>query len=92
MFYLYSLNERTLIDKSMFELEILNTIGEYIEENLDERFLIVEKTKQGDNTRGYIRGIDDYIKYRENYELRQKSCQELKKEITKDVKIKRLTK
>ena len=50
---------------------------------------LVEKTKQGDNTRGYIRGFDDYIKYRENYELRQKSCQELKKEITKDVKIKK---
>ena len=89
MLYLYLANERRLIDKSEFELEIINTIGEYIQEDLNERFLVIEKTKQGDNTKAYIRSLDDYLKYAENYRLKQESCMELKKEITKDVKVKK---
>lgn len=88
MLYLYLANERRLIDKSEFELEIINTIGEYISEDPTERFLVIEKTKQGDNTKAYIRNLDDYLKYAENYKLRQESCVELKRNITKNVKVK----
>ena len=93
MYKLY-LNEgvRTLIDVSPEEKDILDTMGEYLKDDPEARFIIVYSQKQGDCIYGVINGYKDYKDRLEIYKEKNKSCAELKKEITKDIKIKKLKK
>lgn len=85
---------RKMIDVSESEQDIIDTMGDYLRKNENSRFLIIENNKSGDNTKGMVIGWLQYADYVEEYNNRFKkeSCVELKKEITKDVKIKRLKK
>lgn len=85
---------RKVIDISENEQDIIDTMGEYLKSDNDLWFLVKERVNGGDNIKGFIRGYEDYIKYVECYNERLKklSCIELKQDIVKNQKIKRLTK
>lgn len=85
---------RKMIDVSESEQDIIDTMGDYLREDENSRFLIIENNKNGDNIKGMVIGWLQYADYVEAYNdrLKNETCSELKKEITKDVKIKRLTK
>lgn len=93
MYKLY-LNEgvKTLIDVSPNEKDILDTIGDYLIDNPEARFIVIYSQEYGDCIYGVINGYKDYKDRLEMYKEKQKSCIELKKEITKDVKVKKLKK
>lgn len=80
------------IDTKLDEGKIIDRIVKEINKNPKARFIVVKNADGSDVDFKYIdntKAIDSYIA---NYELKQKTCTELKKDITKDVKIKRLTK
>ena len=83
---------RKMIDVSESEQDIIDTMGDYIREDMDSRFLIIESTKEGDDVKGFIRGYDEYVGYvkRYNDKLKEKSCVELKRDIVKNVKVKKI--
>ena len=76
----------TVIDVSESEQDIIDTMGEYIKENPDYRF-IVKEDSMGDRTKSdsaqYIYGYIEYAIYVEQYNERLKnmSCVELKRQI-----------
>lgn len=93
MFKLYTdKGTRKMIDISESEQDIIDTMGDYFRSDLEARFLIIESRKDGDNLRGFIRGIEEYTSYVENYNerLKEKSCVELKTDMMQ--KVKRLKK
>ena len=87
----------TVIDVSESKQDVIDTMGEYLKENPDYRF-IVKEDNMGDRTKSdsaqYIYGYLEYAIYVEQYNERLKnmSCVELKKEIVKNQKVKRLKK
>lgn len=84
MYRLYDYDVHSLIDESMDEGDIINTISVFMELPTSQRFLIIhddEVTKTPDirtikNVRDYYNYVMDY-----NDKLKQKSCVELKKDI-----------
>lgn len=90
MFKLYSdKGTRKIIDISEVEQDIIDTMGDYLKDDPEARFLIIENKDNTDNLRGFIRGYAEYINYVENYNLRQMSCIELKKGIVKKIGTKK---
>ena len=101
MYILYEMNVHSEIDRSSNEQDIINTIGEFFNENPGYRFMIV---KYDDITTEpswrSIRNIGDYEKYLQEYNVRKlqsKTCMQLKKEIldlsgTETPKMKKFTK
>lgn len=84
MYKLYSNNNvRTIIDVSENEQDIIDTIGEYIKNDPNSRFIIIYSQKYGDCIHAIINKQEDYIEYLKNYRERLKnmSCVDLKKEI-----------
>ena len=93
MFKLY-LNKgtRTQIDEDNDEYEIIKTIGDYLKDDTEARFMVVEYKNDVPDVK-LVNGLLDYALYVEEYNemLKQKSCVELKDEITKK-KVKTLKK
>lgn len=81
---------RKKIDVSENEKDIIDTMGDYLREDQDSRFLIIESTEEGDWIKDRVIGWIEYATYVEEYnrKLKEKSCVELKKDIVKNVKIK----
>ena len=94
MYKLYLSDSRTMIDVSENEQDIIDTMGDYLKDSLDTRFIIIFSQEYGDCIYAVINGYKDYKNYLEIYKqkLKDMSCTELKKEITKDVKVKKLKK
>jgi len=93
MFKLYiDKGTRKMIDVSESEQDIIDTMGEYIRNDLEARFLIIESRPDGDDIRGFIRNPEEYVAYAEHYNemLKRKSCVELKRDIVKNVKVKKI--
>ena len=77
------------IDTKLDEGKIIDRIVREINKNPKARFIVVKNMDGSDIDFKYIdntKAIDQYIT---NYELKQKTCIELKKDIVKDVKIKK---
>lgn len=85
MFKLYAMASMpTLIDKASNEYDICDTIGDYIKDNPEERFLIVKRENNTDEVYRAIRSMDEYVDYYQelmNRRLKEKSCVELKREM-----------
>jgi len=85
----------TVIDVSESKQDIIDTMGEYIKENPDYRF-IVKEDSMGDRTKSdwaeYIYGSIEYAIYVQQYNetLKNMSCVELKRDIVKNVKVKKI--
>lgn len=64
MYKLY-LNEgvRTLIDVSPNKQDIIDTMGEYIRDNPEARFIIIFSQEYGDCIYGVVNGYKDYVNY-----------------------------
>ena len=92
MFKLY-LNKgtRTQIDEQYDEYEIIKTMGDYLKNDTEERFMIVEYKDKIPDVK-LVNGLLEYTLYVENYNerLKEKSCVELKTDMMQ--KVKRLTK
>lgn len=92
MFKLYiDKGTRKMIDISQSEQDIIDTMGDYLREDENARFLIIESNKDGDWVKDRVIGWIEYATYVEEYnkQLKEKSCVELKTEIVKNVKVKR---
>ena len=90
MFKLYiDKGTRKMIDVSESEQDIIDTMGEYIRDDLEARFLIIESRQDGDNLKGFIRSPEDYANYVQQYneKIKEKSCVELKTEMMNKVKV-----
>ena len=85
MYKLY-LNEgvRTLIDVSPNEQDIIDTMGDYIKENPEDRFIVIFSQEYGDCIYGVINGYKDYKDCLERYKEKQKDNKpkQYKKELT----------
>lgn len=85
MFKLYAMASMpTLIDKASNEYDICDTIGDYIKDNPEERFLIVKRENNTDEVYRAIRSMNEYVDYYQelmNKRLKEKSCVELKREM-----------
>lgn len=95
MFRLYiDKGTRKMIDVSENEQDIIDTMGEYLRDDQDSRFLIIESTEEGDWIKDRVIGYIEYLIYVQQYNERIKkmSCVDLKKNIVKNQKIKRLKK
>jgi len=84
MYRLYDYDVHSLIDESMDEGDIINTISVFMELPTSQRFLIIhddEVTNTPDIRT--IKNVRDYYNYilEYNEKLKQKSCMELKREI-----------
>ena len=91
MFKLYiDKGTRKMIDVSQSEQDIIDTMGDYLRDDENSRFLIIENTKEGDWIKDRVIGWIEYATYVEEYnrKLKEKSCVELKSQIVKNVKIK----
>lgn len=92
MFKLYiNMGVPRQIDESPKEQDIINTMGDYLRDDENSRFMIVESHKEGDWIKDTVIGWIEYAIYVEEYNkrLKEKSCVELKSEIVKNVKVKR---
>lgn len=92
MFNLYiNMGVPKLVDASEEEHDIIDTMGYYLKDNPDTRFMIIESNKDGDWIKDTVIGWIEYATYVEEYnrQLKEKSCVELKSEIVKNVKVKR---
>lgn len=93
MYKLYATKDTpTLLDVSNNEEEIFETLTDYISEDPTNRFLIKKRENNTDEIHRCIWSMDDYLDYREDMELKKKSCVELKKDIVSMAKVKRFTK
>ena len=90
MYKLYDMNERTLLDKSKNEEDIVNTLCEYMKEYLNVNFKIIYHDEENNEDMSYkkIKSVADYYLYVNEYaqrkateHLKQMSCTELKREI-----------
>lgn len=88
MFKLY-LNKgtRTQIDEQHDEYEIIKTMGDYLKNDTEERFMIVEYKDKIPDVK-LVNGLLEYALYVENYNerLKEKSCVELRTEMMQKVK------
>ena len=86
MYKLYDYDVHTLIDESMDEEDIINTISGFMELPTNQRFLIIydDEITKIPSIR-IIKNVRDYYNYilEYNERLKQKSCVELKREIIK---------
>lgn len=84
MYKLY-LNEgvRTLIDVSPNEKDILDTIGEYLRDDPESRFIVIYSQEYGDCIYGVINGYKDYKDRLEMYNEKQKHKVDRPKELIK---------
>ena len=95
-YYLYEMNSHTLIDKSKEEIDMINTIGEFYNENLGYRFMIMYYdpiTTEPKYTA--IRNIGDYEAYIHEYNerIKKEPIMQLKKEMFNFIdKTKKFTK
>lgn len=88
MFKLYAnIGNWKLLDVSAIEGDIIDTIGEYIEENTHLKFLIMLSTEEGDDFYRSITSVDDYFRYQEEYNKRIKSenIMELKQDMMNSI-------
>lgn len=76
--YKVYLNEgvRTLIDVTPNESDIMDTIGEYLNDNPESRFIVIYSQEYGDCIYGVINGYKDYIKYLKNYKEKLNSTKD----------------
>ena len=85
MYILYEKNTNSELDRSMEELDIINTIGEFYGENLGYRFRIVNYDEKTNIPNWWsINNIGDYEAYIHEYNTRaikNKTCMQLKREI-----------
>lgn len=90
MYRLYDMNERKLLDMSMNEQEIIDTLAEYMKAYLNIRYKIVYHDEETNEDILYkkINSVSDYYVYVNEYTerkstelLKQMSCQELKREM-----------
>ena len=91
MFKLYiDKGTRKMIDVSQSEQDIIDTMGDYLRDDVNSRFLIIENTEEGDWVKDRVIGWTEYATYVEEYnrQLKEKSCVELKSEIVKKAHIK----
>lgn len=74
-----------LLDLGSDEFDMIATIGEYLQENENTRFLIIKSTDDGDEPYKSIRSMEQYIEYSQEYyeriKLENKNAMELKKEM-----------
>ena len=74
-----------MLDLSADEFDIIATMGEYLQENENIRFLIIKSTDIGDEPYKSIRSMQQYIEYSQEYyertKLENKNIMELKKEM-----------
>ena len=92
MFKLYiDKGTRKMIDVSQSEQDIIDTMGDYLRDDENSRFLIIENTEEGDWIKDRVIGWIEYATYVEEYnrKLKEMSCVELKSQIVKNVKVKR---
>ena len=95
MYKLYDYDVHTLIDQSEDEADIINTISVFMEATngvLGQRFLVVKENKETKTPDWIsIKNVRDYYNYVTEYNdrLKQKTCIELKKDIVRNVKIKK---
>lgn len=84
MFKLY-LNKgtRTQIDESVNKYDIIKTMGDWLKDDPEERFIVRDANKEKGDTAVSINGLLDYALYVEEYnsELKNMSCVELKRQI-----------
>lgn len=85
MYRLYDYDEHTLLVESLDEGDIFNALSECMEEVVGQRYLIVSEDEET-HTPDWrsIKNVRDYYNYALEYnmKLKNKSCMELKKEIT----------
>lgn len=83
---------RKMIDVSESEQDIIDTMGEYLRDDENSRFLIIENTKEGDWIKDRVIGWIEYSIYVQQYneKLKNMSCVELKSEIVKNQKVKKI--
>ena len=83
MYKLYEMSTVNMVDKSNNEIDIIETIGEYLRENINLRFLIVKHEKNIDEVYRRITSINDYKNYIEDYNqrLKETGIVDLKREI-----------
>lgn len=60
-----------LIDKTNEEQDVIDTIGEYIHEDPNLRFLVVENINGTDNYYKSINKFNDYVNYVEQFNSNQ---------------------
>jgi len=82
----------TLIDVTNNEMEVVETMGDYLSEDPEQRFTVIKRENGTDDPYISIFNMNDYLDYKESVELKQKSCVELKKGIVKSAKVKVLRK
>lgn len=83
-YILYEMNSHTMIDKSKQEIDIINTIGEFYNENLGYRFLINYYDPITTEPKSkLIRNIGDYEIYIQEYnqKIKNEPIMQLKKEM-----------
>jgi hypothetical protein len=83
-YILYEMNSHTMVDRSKQEIDIINTIGEFYNENLNYRFSVVyydPVTTEPISRR--IRNIGDYELYIQEYnqKIKNEPIMQLKKEM-----------
>lgn len=95
MFKLYEKSKRTCLDVGTEE-NIIETMGEYLKEDDKTNFLVVNYDEITTTPSWMtIHGKPEYVEYVKAYEYRkitEKTCVELKDEITEKVKVKSLQK
>lgn len=90
MFKLYTNGGiRKMIDVSENKQDIIDTMGEYIKDDPEARFMVKTQSKENGDSVKCINGFMDYALYVEEYNasLKQMSCTELKREIVKRKKL-----
>lgn len=96
MFKLYDYDVHTLIDQSMDEYDIINTLSVFMSATIGQRFLIIYHDEEQDMDEVYriIKTVGQYYDYVNEYKqkkLSELSCMQLKKEIL-DINSKKLHK
>ena len=74
-----------LLDLSADEFDMIATMGEYLQENENTRFLIIKSTEIGDEPYKSIRSMEQYMEYSKDFyerkKIENKTAMELKKEM-----------
>lgn len=91
MFKLYEMYTRKFLDQSEREGDIIDTIGEYVKEYQDMKFMIIRIDEiDGEETYGFyksIKGISGYIDYVEEYNkrIKEENIMELKQDMMNSI-------
>ena len=88
MYKLYaSIGHWTEIDRSNEEKDIIDTIGDYLHDDEELRFMVIQRENNTDNCVRNIENMQDYVNYLSDYKARQETCVELKKYIVGKQKV-----